>query len=233
MDRLVHATELYHDLEDGTLPSFSYLNPECCTVDSMYPTSNMAAGEQMVKHLYDALRRSKYCDNAAVPFPSPHANVLIINFDEHGGFVDHVPTPFNVTQPEDGIIFKGMSSNHNFPYDFTRMGVHVPAFILSPWVPANLLIHDQGTMYAENSAYTHSSILHFLQELWGLEGLKNRLQWAKTFEMAFTNKQRDDTHKKLAKPTWYGGSGQPEPEPFVLLNQDESYYALRNAQAKA
>jgi phospholipase C len=68
MDRLVHATELYHDLEAGTLPTFSYLNPECCTVDSMHPTSSMAAGEQMVKHLYDALRRSKYWDNASVPF---------------------------------------------------------------------------------------------------------------------------------------------------------------------
>jgi phospholipase C len=65
MDRLVHATELYHDLEAGTLPSFSYLNPECCTVDSMHPTSSIAAGEQMVKHLYDALRRSKYWDNAS------------------------------------------------------------------------------------------------------------------------------------------------------------------------
>ncbi|CAI7568857.1 unnamed protein product [Penicillium palitans] len=223
MDRLVHATELYHDLEAGTLPSFSYLNPECCTVDSMHPTSSMAAGEQMVKHLYDALRRSKYWDNA----------VLIINFDEHGGFADHVPTPVKVPQPEDGIIFKGRSSNHNFTYDFTRLGVRVPAFIISPWVPANLLIHDQGTMYADNSAYTHSSILHFLQELWGLEGLNNRVQWAKTFETVFTNKRRDDTPKTLVKPTWYGGSGQPEPESFFLLNQDESYYARRQAEAKA
>lgn len=50
-------------------------------------------------------------------------SVLIINFDEHGGFADHVPTPVNVPQPEDGIIFKGTSSNHNFTYDFTRLGV--------------------------------------------------------------------------------------------------------------
>lgn len=50
-------------------------------------------------------------------------SVLIINFDEHGGFADHVPTPVKVPQPEDGIIFKGRSSNHNFTYDFTRLGV--------------------------------------------------------------------------------------------------------------
>ena len=79
-------------------------------------------------------------------------------------------------------------------------------------------------MYAEDSAYTHSSILHFLQELWQLEGLNNRVQWAKTFESVFTSKKRD-TPKTLSTPTWYGGSGQPEPEAFRLLNQDESYYA--------
>lgn len=66
MDQLVHADEFYRDLEEGTLPTFSYINPECCSIDSMHPTSPMATGEQMVKHLYDALRRSKYWDNASV-----------------------------------------------------------------------------------------------------------------------------------------------------------------------
>jgi phospholipase C len=80
-------------------------------------------------------------------------------------------------------------------------------------------------MYANNSAYTHSSILHFLQELWGLEGLNNRVQWAKTFETIFTDEQRDDTPKTLTTPTWYGGSGEPEPDAFYRLNQDYSYYA--------
>lgn len=80
-------------------------------------------------------------------------------------------------------------------------------------------------MYAEDSAYTHSSILHFLQELWQLEGLNNRVQWAKTFESVFTSAKRDSTPETLSTPTWYGGSGQPEPEAFRLLNQDESYYA--------
>lgn len=80
-------------------------------------------------------------------------------------------------------------------------------------------------MYAKDSAYTHSSILHFLQELWELEGLNNRVQWAKTFETVFAARGRDNTPKTLSTPTWYGGSGQPEPEAFGLLNQDESYYA--------
>ncbi|KAK9371757.1 phosphatidylglycerol specific phospholipase [Lipomyces chichibuensis] len=215
MDKLVHADEFYRDLEQGTLPQFSYINPECCTVDSMHPTSNLAAGEQMIKHLYDAVRNSKYWDNV----------LIIINFDEHGGFADHVPPPVNIPQPEDKISFSGVSDAHNVTYDFTRLGVRVPAFLISPWVGPNTLIHDEGTMYAANSAYTHTSFLHFLQELWELDGLNNRVQWAKTFEYVFNNEKRVDTPKNLSTPIWYGGSTGPQPNPYYLLNQDYSYYA--------
>ncbi|KAA8646102.1 hypothetical protein EYZ11_011871 [Aspergillus tanneri] len=218
MDRLAHANDFYRDLEEGTLPTFSYINPECCTIDSMHPTSNMAAGEQLIKHVYDAVRRSKYWDNA----------LIIINFDEHGGFADHVPPPVNVPQPQDKIEFDGESEGHHVHYDFTRLGVRVPAFLISPYIEPNTLIHDQGTMYADNSAYTHSSFLHFLQELWDLEGLNNRVQWAKTFEHVFSHKMREDTPMSLTTPRWYGSSWEPKPEPFYLLNQDESYYRNRN-----
>lgn len=146
----------------------------------MHPTSNMAAGESMLKHLYDAIRRSKYWDST----------LLIINFDEHGGFADHVPPPVNVPVPEDGISFSGTSDGHNVTYNFDRLGVRVPAFLISPWIPANKLIHADGTSYnaagTAASAYTHSSFLHFLQNLWNLEGLNNRVQWAKTFEHIFS-----------------------------------------------
>lgn len=50
-------------------------------------------------------------------------SLLIINFDEHGGFADHVPTPLNVPQPEDNITFTGTSEGHEVSYDFTRLGV--------------------------------------------------------------------------------------------------------------
>ncbi|KAE8151003.1 phosphoesterase family-domain-containing protein [Aspergillus avenaceus] len=217
IDHLAHASDFYRDLEEGTLPSFSYINPECCSIDSMHPKSNMAAGEQMLKHVYDAVRRSKYWDNA----------LIIINFDEHGGFADYVPPPVNVPQPEDGIAFDGLSEGHPVTYDFTRLGVRVPAFAISPYIKPNTLIHDKGTMYANNSAYTHTSFLHFLQELWGLEGLNNRVQWAKTFEHIFSKTKREDTPETLATPRWYGSSWEPQPDPFYLLNQDASYYLER------
>jgi len=215
MDKLVTADKFYTDLEQGTLPQFSYINPECCTIDSMHPSSNMAAGAQLIKHLYDAVRQSKYWQDS----------LIIINFDEHGGFADHVNPPVGVPAPQDGMTFSGVSDQHNVTYDFTRLGVRVPAFIISPYIAENTLIHDQGTMYAANSAYTHTSFLHFLQELWGLKGLNNRVQWAKTFEYIFQDEARTDAPWALPVPEWIGGSGQSEPAPFYKLNQPYSYYA--------
>ena len=185
----------------------------------------------MIKHLYDSIRNSQYWDNV----------LLVINFDEHGGFADHVPPPVGVPAPQDGITFTGTSDAHNVTYDFTRLGVRVPAFIVyvshsfsfmklltmsrSPFIPANTLLKvNDGTSYAPTSAWTHSSFLHFFAELWDLEGMNNRVGWAKTFESVFTNKARTDAPESLPTPTWVGGVGQPEPSVFYKLNQPYSYY---------
>jgi phospholipase C len=80
-------------------------------------------------------------------------------------------------------------------------------------------------MYASNSAYTHSSFLHFLQNLWGLKGLNNRVQWAKTFEYVFSDNLHKDCPTSLPVAEWVGRSTQTQPAPFYLLNQDEDYYA--------
>jgi len=153
------------------------------------------------------------------------STLLVINFDEHGGFADHVPPPVNVPAPQDGITYTGLSDAHNVTYDFTRLGVRVPAFIISPFIQPNTLLKvNDGTSYAPNSAWTHSSFLHFFAELWDLEGLNNRVGWAKTFESVFTNKARTDAPESLPTPTWVGHVGQPEPSVFYKLNQPYSYY---------
>jgi phospholipase C len=208
LDQIQTADNFYYDIGNGTLPTFSYYNPECCTVDSMHPTSPMAGGEQLIKHMYDSLRGSQYWDSV----------LFIVNFDEHGGFWDHVPPPVNIPAPEDGNTFSGLSDKVNVTYDFTRLGVRVPAFAISPYISPNTLIHDQGTSYADNSAYTHTSFLHFLQNLWQLDGFNNRVQWAKTFEYIFNDAPQASAIEKLPTPVWYGGYGEPEPKVYTQLN---------------
>ncbi len=118
-------------------------------------------------------------------------------------------------------------------FEINQSYLRVPAFLISPYIAPNTLISNQGTMYAENSAYTHTSILHFLQNLWNLKGLNNRVQWAKTFEYVFEEELRDDCLEKLPSPRWIGGSLGPQPAPFKLLNQEESYYLAWKAAQTA
>jgi phospholipase C len=218
VDQIVPSNQFYSDLANGTLPTFSYINPECCVVDSMHPKSNIAAGEMMLKHLYDSVRNSQYWDNV----------LIVINFDEHGGFADHVLPPTNVPPPQDNITFSGLSDKQQVSYDFTRLGVRVPAFMISPFLAPNTLIHDQGTSYSNGtkyseSAYTHTSFLHFFQQLFELGEFNNRVAWAKTFEIVFLTEARTD-HVELPTPVWHGGVGKPEPDAFYLLNQPLAYY---------
>lgn len=58
-------------------------------------------------------------------------SLIIINFDEHGGFADHIPPPVNIPAPEDGIAFTGISDKHNVTYDFTRLGIRSVPLSLS------------------------------------------------------------------------------------------------------
>lgn len=51
------------------------------------------------------------------------ARLIILNFDEHGGFADHVPPPVNIPAPGDHITFNGVNEGHNISYDFTRLGI--------------------------------------------------------------------------------------------------------------
>lgn len=148
-----------------------------------------------------------------------------MNFDEHGGFADDVAPPTNVVAPQDGLKFNGTSEGYAVQYDFTRLGVRVPAFVINKWIkPGTLIQTNDGTSYSSNSAWTHTSFLHFLQNLWELPGLNNRVQWAKTFENVFTDTEQN-APSSLPKPVWEGGSNSPAPPAFYKLNQDYSYYA--------
>src|SRR6185312_2263528 len=58
----------------------------------------------------------------------------IITWDEHGGFYDHVPPP-----PAEATGSKGRT--HGFT--FAQLGPRVPAIVVSPLIPKNLIEHRQ------------------------------------------------------------------------------------------
>jgi phospholipase C len=83
-----------------------------------HPPSDVLAGQTLVLKLYDALASSKQWSDT----------LLVITYDEHGGFYDHVPPPRN--PPDDD------------PQHFSRYGVRVPAIVVSPYVGRKSVSHE-------------------------------------------------------------------------------------------
>jgi len=90
-----------------------------------------------IKELYEAVRASPLWNKTA----------LVITYDEHGGYYDHVPTPLNIPNP-DGKVSQDPS------FDFTRIGIRVPTVIISPWVKKGTIVHAPNG----SGQYEHSSV---------------------------------------------------------------------------
>ena len=77
--------------------------------------------------------------------------VMIVTYDEHGGFFDHVSPPPVRTDPPDGSAY----------LPFETLGVRVPALVISPFV-------NQGSVF--NGPLDHTSILKLIGEKFGANG---------------------------------------------------------------
>ncbi|MEG9437437.1 hypothetical protein JAO29_14880 [Edaphobacter sp. HDX4] len=87
--------------------------------------------------------------------------LLVILYDEHGGFYDHASPPACIAPDEH------VSSN----FDFRRLGVRVSAVLVSPWLSPQMLQDD----------FDHTSLLKFLTDRWGLAPLGARTAAAESF----------------------------------------------------
>ncbi len=63
--------------------------------------------------------------------------LLVVMYDEHGGFFDHVPPPGTPAAADPSPLPRIT------PDGATHLGVRVPAFLVSPWVDAGSVISTQ------------------------------------------------------------------------------------------
>ncbi|RKE37785.1 phospholipase C [Paraburkholderia sp. BL23I1N1] len=131
-----------------------------------HPPHNIMKAEKLIADTYNALR-----SNQALW----ETTLLVILYDEHGGFFDHVPPPSNAVAPDE--------HTDNFP--FTQLGVRVPAILVSPWC-------DAGVCHTQ---FDHCSLLKYLCDKWKLGPLGNRTQAAASIGVAIrsTGLARTDT----------------------------------------
>lgn len=171
------------DLNGNRLPKYCFIEPRFndwydagnhryYIANDQHPDNNVAEGELIIHELYQAIRKSKYWEKC----------LFVITYDEHGGFYDHVPPPRTIPS--------GAEKTDTSKFDFKRLGVRVPAVLISPYIARGTVIHDE---------LEHSSLAATAKELLApnMTPLTDRDKNANTFSSALTLNAPRDTPKKL------------------------------------
>lgn len=101
--------EFYSSLQDGSLPSVAWIIPEYS--DSDHPANSIHAGQAYVTSLINAVMQS----------PEWEGTVILLAWDDWGGFYDHVVPP---------------------SVDENGFGLRVPALLISPYAKKGLIDHQ-------------------------------------------------------------------------------------------
>jgi phospholipase C len=120
--------------DPAAFPKYVFIEPRYSQDNYLYPNDEHPAndirdGEALIQQVYTTLRNSNLWEKT----------LLLIVYDEHGGFCDHKVPPLVAATPEE--------AGPTFAFD--RMGVRVPAVLVSPYIEA-------GTI--DSTLYEHSSI---------------------------------------------------------------------------
>jgi phospholipase C len=164
----------YNDCKQNNLPDYSFLEPrynasggsQPVAASDQHPDHDVSEGEALILQVYNAVRSNPDTWNTTL---------LVIVYDEHGGLFDHISPPAAVS-PDN------INSAQPF-FAFDRLGVRVPAVLVSPYIEAGTVISD--TVFDHTSlAATARKI--FLGAGWQDTFLTQRDKAANTFESVLT-----------------------------------------------
>ncbi|HUN77547.1 MAG TPA: alkaline phosphatase family protein [Solirubrobacteraceae bacterium] len=125
------------DVAAGRLPAVSWIDPRFKDLRVLGPDSNddhppgdVLAGQDLILTIYHALSSA----------PTWASTLLVVVYDEHGGFYDHVSPPAAVDEDP----------------DFRRLGVRVPALLVSPLVARE---SSSSSLLGPDFHFDHTSIV--------------------------------------------------------------------------
>lgn len=148
-DALTQGGQFFKDAEAGRLPPVVYIDPAFGDNDDHPPVHPILA-QELIAAVYTALATSPQWKNC----------MLVITYDEHGGFYDHVAPP-QITS-DDTLAKYGVDG-------FQQLGFRVPTMVAGPYV-------KQG--HISSVQYDHTSALRHLQTAFDLEPLNSRMDAA-------------------------------------------------------
>lgn len=204
-DCVHHFDSFYEDLKNpSTFPNYSFLCPRYLDSEEGFANSQHAPydvryGEHLIADVYEALRKSEIWEKT----------LLVVTYDEHGGFYDHVPPPDEYILPPDAfssptsydkqkyeyMFDKSGRPKRQYQFDFDRLGARVPTILISPWIAKGVV---------ESEQLQHTSVLATLRKIWGLrkQPLTAREGQAQTFDgvLEQLSEPRKDCPMTLERP---------------------------------
>jgi phospholipase C len=132
--------QYFVDAMRGELPPVVMVDPGFALNDD-HPPHHPLLGQQFIASIYNALATS----------PQWRNTLMVVTYDEHGGFFDHVAPP---TAPDDRAA-----------QGFDQLGFRVPTLILGPYAKKghiSSVVHD------------HTSVLKHIENMFSLQPLTMR-----------------------------------------------------------
>jgi phospholipase C len=187
-DKFKRISTFFNDVESGNLPNYSFIEPRYHTLlswkaNDQHPGNDAKWGEFLIADIYEAIRKNETLWKKTL---------LVILYDEHGGFYDHVPPPID---GENGITVVNpdgkKSSDPEFA--FNRLGMRVPALLVSPYIEKR---------HVDKTVYDHASVPATIKKIFNLPSfLTKRDENANTFDHNLTlDALRSDTPETLSRP---------------------------------
>jgi phospholipase C len=148
----------------GQLPNVSFVDPAFNiegngTSADDHPLADIRLGERFIADTYHALAAAGYLDNT----------VLVVTFDEWGGFYDHVPPPRVVDDTDPATVDHtgdgDTPTEGRLVPDYRQLGVRVPTIVVSNLAPARVVHHGP---------FEHASTLKLIESTFGLDPLTAR-----------------------------------------------------------
>jgi phospholipase C len=188
------ATQPERDFPEYTFIEPRYFDPN---QNDDHPPHDVLRAQRLLASIYNAIRANEDLWKTTL---------LVVLYDEHGGFYDHVSPPPAVAPDGWHHFFKE-------GFEFDRLGVRVPAVFVSPWIDQQVFPADTTTHY------DHTSLLRYLCEKWDLDLLTDRIRQAQSIASIIRSdgNAREDTPQSIVagRTLYYATEASAEPQPPI------------------
>ena len=176
----VTTPNFFDTVAAGALPNVTFIDPGFALADNGtgaddHPKADIRRGERFVADVYHALASADYLDNT----------VLVITFDEWGGFFEHVRPPQVIDDTDPATV--DHTGNSTTPTDgqlipnYKQLGFRVPCIVVSNLAAARV---------AHDGPFEHTSTLKMIETTFGLHPLTARDSNAKDLAQVLQRKVR-------------------------------------------